>query len=104
VFLAVEIQDAHLLWMLASCAAPIFASYVHEYAVRAVSVINYPSLLNLPRRHDEVWDALAVTPELGKAAACGHRDESAVRRSAQIPVRTWSSWLESGLPRNVYVD
>jgi len=56
--------------------------------MRAVSVINYPSLLNLPRRHDEVWDALAVTPELAKAAACGYSDESAVRRSAQIPVRT----------------
>src|SRR5258708_30895312 len=73
-FLAVEIQDAHLL-ALASCAALVFASYVHGYAVRALSVINYPSLLNLPRRqYDEVWDALAATPELAKAAACGHRD------------------------------
>jgi ubiquinone/menaquinone biosynthesis C-methylase UbiE len=51
-------------------------------------VINYPSLLHLPRRqYDEVWDALAPTPELARAAACGHEDESAVRRSAQTPLK-----------------
>ena len=56
--------------------------------MRALSVINYPSLLNLPRRqYDEVRDALAPTPKLAKAAACGHRDESVVRRSVQIPVK-----------------
>jgi SAM-dependent methyltransferase len=87
-FAAAAIQGAHLLWTLGSCAALVFASYVYGYAARAVEVVNYPSLLNLPRRrYDEVWDTLAATPELAKAAACGHKGESAVRRSAQTPVK-----------------
>jgi SAM-dependent methyltransferase len=87
-FVAMAIQGTHLLWTLGSCAALIFASYVYGYAARALGVINYPSLLNLPRRqYDEVWDALAATPELARAAACGHQEERAVRRSAQTPVK-----------------
>ena len=87
-FVAVAIQGTHLFWTLGSCAALIVTSYVYGYATRALGVIDYPSLLNLPRRHyDAVWDALAATPELAKAAACGHQDESAVRRSAQTPVK-----------------
>jgi len=84
----VAIQGQRLSWTLASCAALVFASYVCGYAARAHKGINYPSLLNLPRRHyGEVWDALAATPELAKSAATGFQDESAVRRSAQTALR-----------------
>jgi SAM-dependent methyltransferase len=87
-FWAVAMQGPHLYWALGSCAALVLASYVCGYAGRALAVINYPSLLHLPRRqYDEVWDALAPTPELARAAACGHEDESAVRRSAQTPLK-----------------
>jgi SAM-dependent methyltransferase len=88
VFAGAAIQSAHFFWVLGTCAALAFASYVYGYATRALGVINYPSLLNLPRRqYDAVWDALAATPELAKAAACGCQDESAVRRSAKTPVK-----------------
>jgi ubiquinone/menaquinone biosynthesis C-methylase UbiE len=81
---AVAIPEAHLFCALGRCAALVFASYVCGYAARAHKGINYPSLLNLPRRqYSEVWDARAVTLELAKAAATGFQDESAVRRSAQ---------------------
>jgi len=51
-------------------------------------VINYPSMLNLPRRkYGEVWDSIATSPELARAAACGHQDEASIRRSAQTPVK-----------------
>ena len=87
-FAVVAIQGPHLFWALGSCAALVFSSYVCGYAARALAVINYPSLLNLPRRqYGEVWDALAATPELAKAAACGYEDESAVRRSAQTALK-----------------
>jgi SAM-dependent methyltransferase len=84
----VAIQGPTALEVLAICAALACASYVCGYAARVLAVINYPSLLNLPRRrYDEVWDALAVTPELAKAAACGYENEGAVRRSSQIAVK-----------------
>jgi SAM-dependent methyltransferase len=87
-FVAVAIKRAPFFWVLGSAAALVFASYVSGYAARAFRVINYPSLLNLPRRqYGEVWDALAGTSELAKAAACGHQGERAVRRSAQTPVK-----------------
>jgi SAM-dependent methyltransferase len=87
-FVAVAIQGSHLSWALGSCAALVLVSYVCGYAARTLAVINYPSLLDLPRRrYDEVWDALAATPELAKAVACGSQDESAVRRSAQTALR-----------------
>jgi SAM-dependent methyltransferase len=80
-------NGAHLFWVLGLVAALAFACYVWGYAARAFKVINFPSLLNLPRRqYGEVWDALAATPELAKAAACGHEDENKLRRSAQTPV------------------
>jgi ubiquinone/menaquinone biosynthesis C-methylase UbiE len=73
--------------MLGIVVALAFACYVWGYASRAFKSIDFPSLLNLPRRqYGEVWDALAATPELAKAAASGHEDESKLRRSAQIPV------------------
>ena len=87
-FVTVVIEGASFFWVLGSAATLVFASYVSGYAARAFRVINYPSLLNLPRRqYGEVWDALAATSELAKAAACGHDSESAVRRSAQTPVK-----------------
>jgi SAM-dependent methyltransferase len=82
------INGAHLFWMLGIVAALALACYVWGYSTRAFRLINFPSLLNLPRRqYGEVWDALAATPELAKVAACGHDDENKVRRSAQTPVR-----------------
>ena len=81
------INGVHFIWMLGIVAALAFASYVWGYAARAFKVINFPSLLNLPRRqYGEVWDALAATPDLAKAAACGHEKENKLRRSAQTPV------------------
>lgn len=65
----------------------MLASYGWGYAARAFRVINYPSLLNLPRRrYSEVWDALAASPSLARTAACGHENERRVRRSAETPV------------------
>jgi SAM-dependent methyltransferase len=87
-FTATVIRGSHLLWVFATAGALVLASYIWGYAARAVRVINFPSLLNLPRRqYGDVWDALAATPELAKAAACGHEDESSLRRSAQAPVK-----------------
>jgi SAM-dependent methyltransferase len=66
----------------------MFTSYGWGYAVRAFRVINYPSLLNLPRRqYSEVWDALAASSSLARRAACGHENERKLRNSAQIPVQ-----------------
>jgi ubiquinone/menaquinone biosynthesis C-methylase UbiE len=65
----------------------MLASYGWGYTERAFKVVNYPSLLNLPRRrYSEVWDALAASPWLARAAACGHESERKLRRSAEIPV------------------
>ena len=84
---AVVVEGASLLSVLGTTAGLVFASYVWGYAARAFRVINYPSLLNLPRRqYGEVWDALAASPSLARTAACGHEDERALRRSAEIPV------------------
>src|SRR3979490_1593426 len=66
----------------------MFASYGWGFSVRAFRVINYPSLLNLPRRqYSEVWDALAASPSLARTAACGHEEERRLRSSAEIPVK-----------------
>jgi SAM-dependent methyltransferase len=74
--------------VLGTATALAFTCYVWGYAARAARVATYPSLLNLPRRHyGEVWDSLAASPQWAKAAACGHRDEAALRLSAQTPLR-----------------
>jgi SAM-dependent methyltransferase len=87
-FVAAVVDGMSRAWILGSVTALTFACYVWGYAVRAVRPVSYPSLLNLPRRHyGEVWDALAASPQLARAAATGHRDEADVRRSAQIPVK-----------------
>jgi len=87
-FVGVVIKGARSFWLLSTGTALVTASYVWGYAARAFRVINFPSLLNLPRRqYGEVWDALAASPELAKAAACGYEDESDLRRSAQTPVK-----------------
>jgi SAM-dependent methyltransferase len=84
---AAVIMGVHFFWQLGTSAALAFACYFWGYATRAFKVIDFPSLLNLPRRqYGKVWDALAATPELAKAAACGHEDESKLRRSASAPV------------------
>jgi len=81
------INGASVFLMLGSVMVLAFACYVWGYAARSFRIVNFPSLLNLPRRkYADVWDALAATPELAKAAACGHQDENKVRRSAQTPV------------------
>ncbi len=90
-FVAVVVDGMSRTWILGSVTALAFACYVWGYAVRAARAqrpFGYPSLLNLPRRHySEVWDALAASPELARAAATGRRDEADVRRSAQTPVK-----------------
>jgi ubiquinone/menaquinone biosynthesis C-methylase UbiE len=88
-FTTAVVEGTHFFFVFGAAMALVFASYVCGYTTRAFKVINYPSLLNLPRRqYGEVWDALAASPELARAAACGQEDESAVRRSAQTPVKT----------------
>ena len=87
-FTAAVMEGMHFFLVFGTAAALVFASYVCGYAARAFKVINYPALLNLPRRrYGEVWDALAASPELARVAACGEEDESAVCRSAQTPVK-----------------
>jgi SAM-dependent methyltransferase len=86
-FIAI-VEGASPLWVLGTCFALIFVSYGWGYAVRALRVVDYPSLLNLPRRqYSEVWDALAASPSLARTAACGHEDERRLRSSAEIPVK-----------------
>ena len=86
--LIVIVEGASPLWVLGACLALMFAAYAWGYAVRAFRVINYPSLLNLPRRqYSEVWDALAASPSLARTAACGHEEERRLRSSAEIPVK-----------------
>jgi SAM-dependent methyltransferase len=88
VFIATVIANVQFVWIMASGALLVCAAYVWGYAARAFRLVEFPSLLNLPRRqYGDVWDALAASPELAKAAACGHEDEDAVRRSAQTPVK-----------------
>src|SRR4030088_1899891 len=91
--LIVIVEGASPLWVLGACLALMFAAYAWGYAVRAFRVVNYPSLLNLPRRqYSKVWDALAASPSLARTAACGHEDERRLRSSAEIPVKTLTSW------------
>src|SRR6266478_6508306 len=86
--LVLVVEGASPLWVLGACLALIFASYGWGYAVRALRVIHYPSLLNLPRRqYGKVWDALAASPSLARTAACGHEDERSLCSSAEIPVK-----------------
>ena len=88
VFVAVVIKGPHIFWVLGTAAALVCAFYTWGYATRALRATNFPPLLNLPRRqYGDVWDALAVTPELAKVAACGYEGESSVRRSAQTPMK-----------------
>jgi len=88
VLAAAVITRAHWYWIIAIGGTLLLVSYIWGYSVRALKVINHPSLLNLPRRrYGEVWDALASTPELAKRAATGHGDENSLRRSAKTPVR-----------------
>ena len=44
------VRGAHSSEALGTAAALAFAAYVWGYSARAFKVINYPSLLNLPRR------------------------------------------------------
>ena len=88
VLVAAAIKGLQVVWILGSAALLVCGAYIWGYASRAFRVVEFPSLLNLPRRqYGDVWDALAANPELAKAAACGHEDESSVRRSAQTPVK-----------------
>jgi SAM-dependent methyltransferase len=87
-FGAVVVRGAHFSEALGTAAALAFAAYVWGYSARAFKVLNYPSLLNLPRRqYAQVWDALAASPALARAAACGQESESALRRSAERPLK-----------------
>ena len=87
-FVALVVDGMSRAWILGSVAALAFACYVWGYAASAVRFTSFPLLLNLPRRrYSEVWDALAASPELARAAASGPRDEADVRRSAQTPVK-----------------
>jgi SAM-dependent methyltransferase len=92
---AVVVEGFSLLWVLGASVALIFASYGWGYTARAFRVINYPSLLNLPRRqYGEVWDSLAASPSLARTAACGQEDERALRRSAETPVKNLIDLVE----------
>ncbi len=94
-FVAAVVQNSSLVWVLGTAVALVVAAYVSGYAARAFRVINYPSLLNLPRRqYGEVWDALAASPTLARTAACGHEDESALRGSAQSPLKNLIELVE----------
>src|SRR6266851_413050 len=87
-FIFTIVKDGHFLWFLGTAVALSLSSYAWGYSTRALKYIQWPSLAHLHReQYAEVWDALAVTPELAKAAACGHADETAVRRSAQTPLK-----------------
>ena len=88
ILLIVIMEGTSRLWAVGACVALMFTSYGWGYAVRAFRVINYPSLLNLPRRqYSEIWDALAASPSLARRAACGHENERRLRSSAEIPVK-----------------
>jgi hypothetical protein len=81
-------KDRHFFWLLGTAIALSLSSYVWGYSTRALKYVQWPSLVHLHReQYAEVWDALAATSELAKAAACGHGDEAAVRRSAETPLK-----------------
>jgi len=94
-FVIAAVQAATLVWILGTAAALVAASYLSGYAARAFKRIAYPSLLNLPRRrYAEVWDSLAASPLLARRAACGHDDESALRHSAEVPIKNLVELVE----------
>jgi SAM-dependent methyltransferase len=94
-FVAVVVESASPVWVLGTAAALVVSSWAAGFAARAFSLVDYPSLLDLPRRqYGEVWDALAASPALAKRAACGHEDENALRRSAQVPVKNLIELVE----------
>ena len=87
-FTFAALQDGHFFWLLGTAVALSLSSYVWGYSTRALKYVEWPSLARLRReQYAEVWDALAANSELAKAAACGHVDEIAVRRSAQTPLK-----------------
>jgi hypothetical protein len=66
------VKDLHFFWAIGAAVALMFSSYVWGYSARALRGIDWPSLAHLPRRqYGEVWDALATSPRLARAAACG---------------------------------
>jgi SAM-dependent methyltransferase len=82
------LKDRHFFWVLGTAVALLCSSYAWGYSTRALKYVQWPSLAHLQRgQYAEVWDALADTSERAKAAACGHEDETALRRSAQTPVK-----------------
>ena len=69
IVLIVVAEGVSTPWVLGACTALLLASYAWGYTARAFMVINYPSLLHLPRRrYSEVWDALAASPSLARFA------------------------------------
>jgi SAM-dependent methyltransferase len=87
-FIFALLKDGHFSWLLVTAVALSLSSYVWGYSTHALKYVQWPSLAHLHReQYAEVWDALAATSELAKAAACGHGDEAAVRRSAETPLK-----------------
>jgi SAM-dependent methyltransferase len=87
-FIFALLKDGHFFWLVGTAVALSLSSFVWGYSTRALNYVQWPSLAHLHReRYAEVWDALAATSELAKAAARGHGDEAAVRRSAETPLK-----------------
>ena len=87
-FIFALLKDGHFFWLLGTAVVLSLSSYVWGYSTHALKYVQWPSLAHLHReQYAEVWDALAATSELAKAAACGHGDEAAVRRSAETPLK-----------------
>ena len=87
-FIFALLKDGRFFWLLGTAVALSLCSYVWGYSARALKYVGWPSLASLHReQYAEVWDALAANSERAKAAACGHVDEIAVRRSAQTPLK-----------------
>jgi SAM-dependent methyltransferase len=87
-FIFALLKGGHFFWLLGAPVALALSSYVWGYSTRALKYMQWPALTHLHReQYAEVWDALAANSDLAKAAACGHVDETAVRRSAQTPLK-----------------
>jgi SAM-dependent methyltransferase len=88
VFAAVSLLRLHPFCLLSAGVAFGFSSFVCGYSAHARKSINFPFLGHLHRRrYAEVWDGLAASPWRARLAACGQREEYALRRSAERPVR-----------------